>query len=497
MIGNTPEAVSGVVVSESGVTIVPDPTRAIARLFVPGREDTGPGDSRAVPVIERILQLDECDVEASMRDIDERFSHRHRDLHAVFADHAAMVTSRMDPTAQLSDARLLLVGASFTHEYTTEGASICNPSVVAHPVQEGDGDVRFVLSVRGIGEGHRSSIGFRTGTLSAAGAVSVDAPGRFPVAAVGTAGLNHQAVFHTKLAELDDDRENASFVLDPLPPRFSDLDLDKRIEMLEADVATRKLTSTTITNLRGLAGASYMVEFPAHTEISERILWPHAPAERQGMEDARFVRFVAEDHSVTYYATYTAYDGVNIAQHLLETADFVTFAASPMAGGAAVGKGLALFPRMVHGRYAALSRSDRETNGVAFSDHLHCWPSAEPIQYPTRSWELLQLGNCGSPIETASGWLVLTHGVGPLRTYSLGAILLDIDEPQRVIASAARPIIGPGHDRRDGYVPNVIYTCGALAHGDVLMLPYAIGDQSISIATLSIGELLDSMDTVN
>ena len=260
-------------------------------------------------------------------------------------------------------------------------------------------------------------------------------------------GTNHRSVFHAKLGELDDDRDNAAFVLDPLPPTFDDADLDTQIESLGADFATRRHTSTTIANLRALAQSSYCVEFPTSTELSERVLWPQTPAESHGMEDARFVRFVDDLGAITYYGTYTAFDGSNIAQHLLTTTDFRTFTASPMAGAAAVGKGLALFPRKIDGRYAALSRSDRETNAVAFSDDLRCWDDAHTIQVPTRSWEILQLGNCGSPIETGSGWLVLTHGVGPMRTYSLGALLLDLDDPRVVLAQSARPIISPGNDR--------------------------------------------------
>jgi predicted GH43/DUF377 family glycosyl hydrolase len=242
-----------------------------------------------------------------------------------------------------------------------------------------------------------------------------------------------------------------------------------------------------------LAGSSYRTTFPDHTELSERVLWPQAPSERQGMEDARFVRFVDDDGTVTYLGTYTAFDGDNIAQHLLETDDFGSFAASPMAGAAATGKGLALVPRKVGGRYVALSRSDRESNTIAFSDDLHTWATSEPLQSPERSWEILQLGNCGSPIETDDGWLVLTHGVGPMRTYSLGAILLDLDDPTRVRARSSVPILAPVAHRRDGYVPNVVYSCGGFAHGDVLVLPYGFGDQAIAVATLSVRALVASL----
>jgi predicted GH43/DUF377 family glycosyl hydrolase len=482
-------------VTETGIELRPDHARVITRFYVPGREDIGPGDSRAGSVIKRILKLDEIQVKAAMDDIDARFSQRHRGLHETFEDHAALVTLRIDPAIDMSDVRRLLLGAAFTHEYTIEGAALCNPSAVLHPEQDSTGDAAFIISVRGIGEGHVSSIGFRTGRVTASGAVTIDPPGPFARTAPATPGLNRRAVFHAKLAELDDDHENASYVLDSLPMEFDDDELDVRIKGLAADVATRRRTSTTIANIRGLARSSYDVEFSASSDLSERVLWPQVPAESHGMEDARFVRFVDDSGAAVYYATYTAFDGTHISQHLLTTTDFACFTASPMAGVAAVGKGLALFPRKIRGRYAALSRSDRETNAIAFSNDLYCWDSAETIQVPERPWEMLQLGNCGSPIETAHGWLVLTHGVGPMRTYSLAAMLLDLDEPQRVLARTKEPIIGPGLDKRDGYVPNVVYSCGAVAHNDILVLPYGIGDQTISIATLSIEQLVSAMQT--
>jgi predicted GH43/DUF377 family glycosyl hydrolase len=475
---------------QTGIELNTDRARVITRFFVPGNEDLGPGDSRATPVIERILGLDEADVEASMRDVDARFLHRHRDLHGIFLAHADLVGSRLDAANDLSPARRLLLGASFTHEYSIEAAALCNPSAVLHPIQDDSGDASFVMSVRGIGEGHRSSIGFRTGTVTAAGAVTIDAPGPFPTSGPVSPGVHHRRALHAKLAEVNDDRENAAYVLDPLPADFDDAELETRIKSLAGDFASRRDTARTIAHLRVLAQSSYRVAFDMGTDISERVLWPHAPTEHQGMEDARFVRFVDDDGAVTYYGTYTAYDGTLISQQLLSTTDFRRFEVSPVAGAAARGKGLAIFPRKVGGRYAALSRSDRETNGVAFSDDLRCWDTVEVIQAPTESWELLQLGNCGSPIETEAGWLVLTHGVGPMRTYSLGVILLDLDDPRHVLARIKEPIITPADDHRDGYVPNVVYSCGAFAHYDTLVIPYGIADQTISVATLSIADLL-------
>jgi predicted GH43/DUF377 family glycosyl hydrolase len=484
--------VSTVDVNQTEIELRPDPSRVIARLFVPGREDVGPGDSRAKPVIERILGLDEHDVERAVEALDVRFSNRHRDLHGLFRTNAATVWPRIDPTVHVSEARQLFLGASFTHEYSIEGAALCNPSAVLHPNQTGD-DAAFVMSVRCVGEGHISSIGFRTGTVTADGKVTIDAPGPLLQTATATPGRHHRSVFHTRLTELGDEGENASFMLRGLPDVFDDADLDKRIDELVAGVATRRGTAATVANLRELARSSYEVTFPEVTALSERVLWPQTPVERHGMEDARFVRFVEDTGEVTWYATYTAFDGTSIAQHLLRTTDFVTFEATPMAGAAAAAKGLALFPRRIGGKYAALSRVDRETNSITYSDDMRVWDAATTIQVPDRAWEILQLGNCGSPIETDEGWLVLTHGVGPMRTYSLAAILLDLDDPRRVIAKSDEPIMTPNTGHRDGYVPNVLYSCGGFAVGDLLVLPYGIADQTISVATLSIRQLVDSL----
>ena len=488
-------SIGAVAVHDTGILLEPDHSRVITRFLVPGQEDVGPGDSRAAAVIDRIIQLDEGEVVAAMRDIESRFEDRHEMLHDILELHASLVSNRIDPAITLTSDRRLLLGAAFTHEYSIEGAALCNPSAVLCPGQAGDGegDAAFVLSVRGIGEGHRSSIGFRTGVVTAAGEVMIDEPGPFPCTAPASPTVHSRAVVHAQLAALDDDHENAAYVLDALPAQFGDAELDARIAALVANKATRRHTATTIAHLRRVATSSYRSTFSAASELSERVLWPHSPVERQGMEDARFVRFVEDSGAIAYYATYTAFDGVDVAQHLIATDDFISFTISPMAGAAATGKGLALFPRRIGGLYMALSRSDRETNSIAISDDLSCWPTAHPIQTPLRPWEIVQLGNCGSPIETAAGWLVLTHGVGAMRTYSLGAILLDLDDPRQVIARLDKPIITPGRDTRDGYVPNVVYSCGAFAHGDTLVMPYGMGDQAISIATLSIDQLLGAM----
>ena len=440
----------------------------------------------------RILALDEDQVRVSLDDVVIRFNERHRDLAGTFRRHARELADRLDPVRELSEARKLLLGATFTSEYAIEGAALCNPSIVAHPDQNGTvaGSLRFVMSVRGIGEGHLSSIGFRTGVIDAAGGSRIDDP--TPFATVGTAepALLDAAVFRSELTRVDDAGEAADYVLNGLGARFTQTALEQRLARLETSMRTRRQAKATIALLRSIAERTYAVEFSDRTTLAERVLWPSMWAEQGGMEDARFVRFVEDNGSITFYATYTAYSGSHISQQLLETKDFQSFTSTPIVGRAAANKGLALFPRRIGGRFAAMSRSDRESNTVTYSDDLSVWTSALPCQRPTRAWEVLQLGNCGSPIETDTGWLVLTHGVGPMRTYCIGAILLDLDDPTRILGQLSQPLLSPAADERDGYVPNVVYSCGALVHADTLVLPYGISDGAIGIATVALPELL-------
>jgi predicted GH43/DUF377 family glycosyl hydrolase len=341
--------------------------------------------------------------------------------------------------------------------------------------------------------GHISSIGFYTGTVGKEGDVMLEPRVAPPRTGTVSDGTHHRASLHLALQSLGDDHENAAHVLDVLPSTFDNTALHERLQLLADDSTTRRNTVQTIDNLHAISHNSYRVDFDGSSDLASRLLWPVAPNERHGMEDARFVRFTDDDGDVRYYGTYTAYDGQAIAQQLLETRDFVSFDVSPMAGPAAQGKGLALFPRRIDGCFVALSRSDRETNSIAFSDDIRCWPTSEPLQTPQRPWEILQLGNCGSPIETDRGWLVLTHGVGAMRTYAIGALLLDLADPRHVVARSMRPLLRPSPMIRGGYVPNVVYSCGAVAHGDVLVLPYGMNDQTIAITTLSLRELLDSL----
>lgn len=481
-------------VRRSEQRLLADKSRVIASLFVPGQEGFDQQDSRAAGVLERLLALDDVELQRALDDVVSRFEGRHRDLLGTFRKHAAELSKRLDPAVGLSDMRQLLLGATFTCEYAVEGAALCNPSLVAHPDQRGvaKGSLRFVMSVRAIGEGHRSSIGFRSGVIDAFGTVTVDPPPQFAATGEHRPALLHAVVFRRELRRLGSSGENADYVLDALPPQFTPAELENRLDDLRAQVAIRAKAARTIDHIRRIGDRTYGIEFPEQTPLAERVLIPAMGAESHGVEDARFVRFV-DGKSVTYFASYTAYDGSLIGQQLLETADFRNFTSSPLVGAAAANKGLALFPRRINGRFAALSRADRESNAIAYSDNPRDWGKAIACQTPVRAWEVLQLGNCGSPIETDAGWLVLTHGVGPMRTYSIGAVLLDLDDPTKILGRLREPLITPAPDEQNGYVPNVVYSCGALLHGGTVVVPYGIGDSAIGMATVSLGDLLDAL----
>ncbi|MGW4099132.1 glycoside hydrolase family 130 protein [Mycobacterium sp. NPDC004974] len=472
-----------------------DHSRVITQLFVPGQEGFEHQESRAGKVLTRILDLDETQVLSALDDVLLGYGDRHRGLIDTFRRHAAELSDRLASGSKLSESRMLLLGAVFTNEYAIEGAALCNPSIVVHPDQSGiaTGSVRFVMSVRGIGEGHRSSIGFRTGTVDDAGGVVVDDPAPFASAGATVPTLLDADVFRSELAWLHDGGEASDYVLDALGDRFTRADLDERLEQLQRHRSTRRHAPATIASIRAIADRAYGVEFSGDTALSERVLWPATGAEAAGVEDARFVRFVDDDGAVRYYASYTAYSGSQISQQLLATTDFRSFTSVPMVGRAAANKGLALFPRRIGGRFAAMSRSDRESNTIAYSEHPAVWTSSLPCQRPTQPWEALQLGNCGPPIETEDGWLVLTHGVGPMRTYRIGALLLDLDEPTRILGRLTEPLLSAADDERDGYVPNVVYSCGALVHADTLVLPFGVGDSAIRIATVPLPELLGAL----
>jgi len=478
-------------VTHSPLRLHPDVGRVIAMLFVPG-EETPNGGSRAASVIDRILAMDDAEVADTLADVRWRFADRHRHLDATWSRHFHLAVHRAGHGLGVSADRALLIGAYFTRECSLEAAALFNPSIVTHPDQSGMGtdETRFVMSLRAVGEGHISSIEFRTGVVDGHGGVRLDDPGTFLDSGTHSQGPYTRRLFQAKLAERGCDREAAALVLGHLPPQFGPDELEIAIDLMRRDLPFGPAASRALECIRWVAANNYTVAFSAETAIAERVLWPNGPAELHGMEDARFVRFVDDDATVTYLAAYTAFDRPHVAPQLLSTTDFRTFAISQLSGPFATNKGMALFPRKVGGRYVALSRWDREHSAVAMSDDGTDWAEATTLAPTLRPWELIQAGNCGSPLETPEGWLVLTHGVGPMREYAIGALLLDLDDPRHVIGALPHPLLVASDDERDGYVPNVVYSCGALITDETLVLPYAFADIAVGVALIDLPELL-------
>jgi predicted GH43/DUF377 family glycosyl hydrolase len=415
----------------------PDPARVVVRPFRPSIEprDMKPNEkTRANIIVDRVLGLDADAAKQQLVDVLENFEGRHRDLLKRFEIRAAEMEGAFWPHENFSAVQRQLVGAYFMHEYSFEAAALFNPSIVPHPDQTGiaEGCRRFVISLRAVGEGHISSLTFRSGVVDQDGVVMIDPTMR--------------------LASV---------------PR-----IESRTDSPEGD--------------------HLVLAFNANEDISERLIFPITDSQVNGIEDARFVMF--EDQGVrTYYATYTAYSGKGIRSELIETTDFLTFKLAPLRGSAAVNKGMALFPRKINGRYAMIARQDSENLYFLTSDDLYTWDGGTAILRPEFPWEFVQIGNCGSPIELDEGWLLFTHGVGPVRKYSIGAALLDKDDPTRVIARTQHPLVRPEPSEREGYVPNVVYTCGAMRHNGKIILPYAVSDTYSSFATVVTGELLETM----
>jgi predicted GH43/DUF377 family glycosyl hydrolase len=477
------------------IDLRPDPSRLTVKLFVAGQEDFGATESRTNAVVNRIMSLSDTEVGEALAGVEADFAHRHADFLQWLDVHAHRATHRIDPHLPLSENRWRLIGAYFSHEFAVEGAALCNPSAVVHPDQSGlaPGMLRFMMSTRCIGEGHRSSIGFRTGTIDTWGDVVVDDPGDHLTTGIAGETPMTKAGFRGLLESAHDFGENSRSILRALPEAFTSSQLEEQLNVLLHDRDTYRNVDETIHHFRHIAERTYLVTFPAASMFSERVMWPRADAERRGMEDARFTRFVDRDARSTYLGTYTAFDGRDIAQQGIQTDDFTTFRTFPISGPAARGKGLAIFPRTVSGQFVALTRPDFETNHIAFSDEVEYWEASAPLRAPSRSWEVIQQGNCGSPIETEAGWLVITHSVGPFRTYHLGVMLLDNDDPCRVIGTLDSPLLSPVESDRNGYVPNVVYSCGSLVHERHLMIPIGVADQSIGVATVPIEELLERL----
>jgi len=481
---------SSVHVKRIGPTLVPDRTRVLLRPFYPSTDDI------ARRIVARIMALPDGEVAGLLGQVLDEFADRHAQAENIFRKRFEQVSIYLESTARPSPERQMLIGAHFTNEYSPESAALFNPSIVPHPDQSGlpEGVLRFILSLRATGEGHISSVTFRMGTVSAQNRIAlnppvpfVSEPDRAPNAAY------ERGLFARKLEEAGVQNDFCRRVLERLHEDFTLKELHR---VLAASGLTETSDATASHAARGillLAESNYEVNFAADSHPSQRVLFPSAPNQSNGIEDARFVRFQNDDGSFTYYATYSAYDGKIALPQLLETPDFLHFKFNTLNGPAVQNKGMALFPRKINGQYAMLSRQDDENVLLMFSENIHFWQTPKVLLSPAEPWEFFKIGNCGSPIETEAGWLVLSHGVGAMRKYCIGAFLLDLNDPTCVIGRLREPLLSPNESEREGYVPNVVYTCGALLHGRELIIPYAMSDYAASFATVSIYDLIEAM----
>jgi len=448
---------------------------------------------RTRALIVRVSKLSDADVHNLLEAVYEGFSGRHRNFRGALQRNFDRIAEHAPKRISLSSEQELLLGAYFTAEYSVESAALFNPSVVIHPDQKGvdKGSQRFVMSFRATGEGHVSSIEFRSGIVDANDDIYFDPISQYVATPeMHTDPVYHRLHFRRKLEEMGVREVITNHLLEELDDTFTFDDLGTQIKKLRSTKFRLEDKDNAIDTVLWLARSNYEVIFRPDEQISERVIFPVSENESAGIEDARFVRFEDDDKSVIYYATYTAYNGFTILPQILETTDFLTFKMHTLSGKNAQNKGMALFPRKINGNFVMLSRQDGVNNYIMFSDSVRFWNEAELLQEPVHPLEFVQVGNCGSPVETSEGWLTLFHGVGPMRKYSIWAELLDIDDPSRVIGRLNEPVLTPDEHERDGYVPNVVYSCGSMLHGDVLIVPYGIADQRCRVATVSIPELL-------
>ncbi len=475
-----------------------DPSRVTLQLFLPG-EDHPDEISRVGKVVERIIALPEDEVVEAAAQILQSFGSSVDHLSRVLLDHAATVSLHVDDVESLSRERNLVLGAAVTSEYAIEGAALCNPSAVVHPDQSGlePGQLRIALSVRGIGEGHVSSIGFMDAVIGPEREWAFGER-QMPIVSPTITEARWKRSDLIRALEHDGYRnELTNAVARALPELFDADQLEHAIRTLPREMVHHYQARRDVDSIRRTLASAYESTFSLKTHLSQRVLFPVVPEEKQGIEDARFVHVTYPDGSTGYEATYTAYDGRKIAPRLIVTPDLAHFSIHRLTGRAAKNKGVALFPRQVGGKRLALTRTDGETLFVAESEDGLNWEHTAPVHAPRLLWQIVQIGNCGSPIETERGWLVLTHGVGPMRRYCIGAILLDLDHPEKVLARLECPLIEPGGDRAPGYVPNVVYSCGGLVHDGILWLPYGVGDNRIEVVSMVVDELLDAMVPVD
>ncbi len=471
------------------IKVYPDPKRVIARFFFNG-------DERAKWVINRVLSLSYQEVFDLISPILQEYSKRHRNITKILARHCKLIKYCIDDMGidyeSLNRYQRLLLGSYFTHEYSIESAAFFNPSVVEDPDQSElvEGEKRLIISFRAVGEGHISSVVFRRALIDGNGNIAVTPSGNYiDEAEVVRNAVYNKKLFFKKAADAMIDLYILGELVLRLEDKFDYATLRRAVQDLKSH-HTDDLKKLEYDKVLWLSDTYHEISFSRDTDISDRVIFPISEFERKGIEDARFVRFIKDDGSVIYYATYTAFDGAIILPKLLQTNDFYDFKVSPLHGAGAQNKNLALFPRKIKGMYVMMSRIDGWNNYLMYSDKLTVWDHPVKLQQPQFPWEFNQIGNCGSPIETEAGWLIITHGVGPMRRYCLGASLLDLEDPSKEIGRLAEPLVIPNNDEREGYVPNVLYSCGSIIHNGELIIPYGLSDYCSSFASVKIDLLL-------
>ena len=472
------------------IQLLPDSRRVITRFFGPGEEN------RIRDIIKRLSAIPENEVETLLAGLESSFRPLHPDIDDVFFEHFAKVKHHVANAGEVSDKRRLLIGACFTMEYAIEAAALFNPSMAPAIDQAGlpAGSIRFVMSLRATGEGHISSIVFRRGVVDAKGGVSVDPPGGTsrPIAAVAPDNFAKD-YFIRELQALGAWTDHTRATMALLGDQFTRAQLSDAIDEVRTKASVSGKSEESNDALLSLTRANYRLNLPKDADISELVIFPFSDHERRGIEDLRLVQFTGDDGWCCYYGTYTAYDGFRIFPQLIEYEPGQSVKIHMLTGSCAKNKGMALFPRKIGGKYAMVARLDNENLYYMESDDVLAWDNARLLQAPKFPWEVIQIGNCGSPLETEAGWLLLTHGVGPMRQYCIGATLLDHDDPSRVIGQTSEPLLVPTGKERFGYVPNVVYSCGGMIHKEFLVLPYAMSDSATSIAMINLDELLQTL----
>lgn len=471
-------------------TFIRNPKRVLAKFHLP------PSEKRVKNIINRILSLSEEETHRILESVIKNYEDRHNDLEKILLTHFERIQTHLPKKENLSYEQMLLLGSFFTREYSIEAAALFNPSIILHPDQSelSTGETSFILSLRATGEGHISSIVFRSGIIDKKNRIKLDPVSPYvELPHIEFDPIYEKELFLTRLAQLNVDTILCDQIFEELTDLFRYNELQARIQQFKTNQLPSQTLNATLEIIGWIANSNYTLNFRPESDLSERVIFPVSQMKSRGIEDARFVRFVDNNDSITYYATYTSYTGYTNIPMLLETQDFINFKMCTLNGHAARGKGMSLFPKKINDQYMMISRQDGENLFLMKSKNIHFWHEVEKLQGPKYDWEFIQIGNCGSPIEIKEGWLLLTHGVGPLREYCIGSILLDLDDPAKVIGSLKEPLLEPNMMEREGYVPNVVYTCGAMIHNKTLILPYASSDTFSGIATINLEVLIEEL----